>query len=111
MVASGHAQTGVTVDDARGLRGNRNIRKQATDEAGANCGAPHRADDRLRAVDDVVNEVAGLLPHLVPEVVVGHAALDDGEVTASRKRPLAAAQDNSGNVLAVIDIAPDGDEF
>ena len=59
MVAGGDAEPRVAVDDARRFfEAIDTSARSAADQAGADRGAAHGADDRLGAVDDVVDDVA-----------------------------------------------------
>jgi hypothetical protein len=81
--------------------------QQDSGEAGADRGAVHRRDDRLGAVDDVVDEVAGLLEH--PDAdreVVGHVG-DEVEVAAGGERLALAAHDDDPGVGVGVDHRPD----
>ena len=62
VVARGDAQARVAVDDARVLRGDRDVGEQPRHQPRADRRAVHRRDHDLRAVDDVVDEVARLAP-------------------------------------------------
>ena len=57
VVAGGDAEPRVAIDDARRLRGDRDVGEQPGDESGAHGGPVHRRDDRLAAVDDPVGAV------------------------------------------------------
>jgi hypothetical protein len=63
MVAGRDSEAGVAVDDSRGASGNRDVRKQSHNQAGTDRRSLDGGDDRLRAVNDVVNEVPGLAEH------------------------------------------------
>jgi asparagine synthase (glutamine-hydrolysing) len=93
MVAGRDAEAGVAVDDAGGTAGDRDVGEQARHEAGADGRALHRRDDGLGAVDQVVDEVARLLPHAAERVeVLGHL-LHEVEI-ATRGEGLAGAADD-----------------
>ena len=66
VVAGRDAEPGVPVDDPGVRRGDRHVGEQADDQPGADRRALDRRHDRLRAVDDVVDEVAGLAQHADP---------------------------------------------
>ena len=75
-------------------RRDRDVRKQADGESGADGGPGHRRDDRLRAVDHVVDEVAGLVEDPLPRRRVLRDLEHQVEVAASAERPVGAAHDH-----------------
>jgi len=107
MVPSGHAQPGMAVDDARILGRDRDIRQQSGDQPCAHRRAVHGTDDGLVAVDEVVDQVARLVPDAGAHLeIVGHL-LDQVQVAAGRKAlPLAADQRHAHRRLGR-HVAPD----
>ena len=106
-IAGRDAKPGVTVDDARGLSADRDVGEDADDEAGADRDAVDGRDDRLVAVDDVVDEVLGLLPGRHARDRIVENALDQLEIAAGRKRLAGAGDDDRVDVGIVVDVAPD----
>src|SRR5262245_19847357 len=112
VVAGGDAEPGVAVDDLGLLRGDRHVGQDARDQARAYGGAAHGADDRLGAVDDVVDDVARLLPGPQKRVVVLHVLFDDVEVAAGREHLAAGAlDDHAVDRVVAVDVAPHIDQL
>ena len=84
----------------------RDVGEQPGDEAGADGRAVHRRHDRLRAVDDVEDEVAGLAHHLEPAGVVVDDAVDQLEAAAGRERLAGALQQGDADVGVAVDGQP-----
>ena len=76
------------------------------DEPGADGHAVHRRDDRLAAVDDVVDEVARLAEHPGARREVRDHLLDEIEVAARRERAAGAADDHGAGLGVGVDGAP-----
>src|ERR1700756_1351605 len=91
MIARRDAKARMTVDDARRLRRNRNIREQSPDESRTHGRSVHRRDDRLAAVDHVVDEIACLAPYARAHVEVVRHLFDEAEIAARRKALALAA--------------------
>ena len=70
VIAGRDAEPRVAVDDRRRRSGDADVREQRHREPGADCRAVDRRDDRLAAVDDVVDEVARLVEDAQPRVPV-----------------------------------------
>src|SRR5271168_2519882 len=111
MVASGDAELGVPIDDARLLRGDRNVGEQAAHEPGPDRGATDRAHHRFRAIYDVVDEVARFLPVLRADLEILDDAVDHFHFAAGRKGVALARQDHGRHVGVGVDVAPDLAEF
>jgi hypothetical protein len=74
------AQPGVVSADAH-------VGQQRDDQAGAHRHTVDRRDDRLLAVDDVVDQVAHLVEHPADPAVVARHPVHHGQVAAGRERP------------------------
>src|SRR5918995_1223502 len=94
MIARGDAEPGVAVDDLGFLRDDGYIGQDARDQARADGGTAHGADDRLGAVDDVVDDIARLLPRAEQGGVVLDVVFDEIEVAAGREHLAAGAVDD-----------------
>ena len=86
VIAGGHAQTGMTVDDPGGTAHDRDVREDAGDQAGADCGTMDRRHDRLCAVDDVEHEVARLTHDTCAHLVVRHERVEQFEAATGGER-------------------------
>ncbi|MDT4858712.1 hypothetical protein FQZ97_931920 [compost metagenome] len=107
MVARGHAQPGVAVDDARGPGCDRDIGQQPRHQAGTDGRAVHRRDHRLVAVDDVVDQVARFVPHARAGLeIVGHV-FHQRQVAAGGEALALAADQRHADVGIGGDVAPD----
>jgi hypothetical protein len=94
------------------FRGDRNVGQDARDQAGADGGSAHGADDRLGAVDDVVDDVARFLPRPQQRVVILHVVLNQVEVAAGGEHLAASAlDDHAVDRVVAVDIAPDVDQL
>ncbi len=82
VVARCDAELRVAVDDPRVGGHDRDVGEQADGEAGTDGRAGHRRDDRLRAVDDVVDEVARLVEDAQPGRVIRRDLDHEVEVAA-----------------------------
>ena len=93
------------------LRGDRHVGEQPAHQARAHRRSAHRAHHRLGAVDDVVDEVARLLPDPRAGFEVGHDLLDHREVAAGREGAAGAGDDDRVDLGIGIDVAPDLAQF
>src|SRR5436305_317389 len=93
MVAGGDPEPRVSVDDAAVLGRNRDVGEQPADEPGPDRDAAHCADHRLAAVDDIVDDVARLLPLAGARGELVDILLDDREITTGREYFSGAGQD------------------
>jgi enoyl-CoA hydratase len=107
MVTGRDAQSGVAVDDARARCRDAHVREQRHRQACADCRAVDRRDNRLAAVDDVVDEVARLVEHAEPRVPVARDVLDEREVAAGAERAAGAADEDDARLLVPVDLLPD----
>src|SRR5436305_8312148 len=82
MVAGRNAEARMPVDDPRSWGGDRDVGQQPDRKPGAYGRSGDRRNDRLRAVDDVVDEVAGFVEDAKPRFVVARDHLDEVEVSA-----------------------------
>src|ERR1700704_3058722 len=101
----------MTVDNARRLSADRYVGEDADDEARAYRDAVNGRDNRLVAVDDVVDEVFGLLPGRHARDRVVQNAFDQLEIAAGGKRYAGSGHDDSIDIGIVIDVAPDTSEL
>ncbi len=92
-------------------RRDRDVGEQPDREPGADRGAGHRRDDRLRAVDHVVDEVARLVEDAPPRLVVGRDLEHEVEVAARAERAVGAADEHRAGLVVVADRAPDRGEL
>nr|CUV20896.1 protein of unknown function [Ralstonia solanacearum]CUV27918.1 protein of unknown function [Ralstonia solanacearum] len=107
MVPGRHAQPGMAVDDARVPGRDRDIRQQAGHQPRAHRRAMHGADNGLVAVDEVVDQVARLVPDAGAHLeVIGHL-LDQVQVAAGRKAPALAADQRHAHRWLGRHVAPD----
>src|SRR2546422_998619 len=107
VVASRHAQARVAVDEPRVLRRDRDVREQARYQPRADRRAVHRRDHHLRAVDQVVDQVARLAPDARPHGEVARHLLHHREIAAGREPLPCAAQDRDARVAVEVDVQPD----
>ena len=86
VVTGGHAEAGVPVDQARIARDHRDVCEQRTRQPGAHCRAVDGRDDRLRAIDHVVDEVTriSLAEHAHAQLEVARRAARSAR---GRRRP------------------------
>lgn len=107
MVPGRHAQPGMAVDDARVPGRDRDIRQQAGHQPRAHRRAMHGADNGLVAVDEVVDQVARLVPDAGAHLeVIGHL-LDQVQVAAGREAPALAADQRHAHRWLGRHVAPD----
>src|SRR5437762_682919 len=111
MVACRHAETRVAVDDACVLGGDRNVGEQPAHQPGTHRRTAHSAHHWLGAVDDVVDEVARLLPDTRAGLEVCNHLLDHREVAASGERASGPGDDDGIHLRVGIYVAPDVAEF
>src|SRR5579872_5268546 len=97
----------MTVDNSRRLSANRYVSEDAHDEAGAHCNAIDGRDDRLVAIDDVVDEVFGFLPGRHAGHRIVENALDQLKIAAGRKSLAGSGDDDGVDIGILIDVAPD----
>lgn len=106
-IAGRNAKSRMTVDDAGRLSRDRNVREYADNETRADRNPVDRRNDRLVAVDDVVDKVLGLLPSRHSGDGIVEDALDQLEVASCRKGLAGPGNDNGVDIGIVIDVAPD----
>jgi len=111
VVAGGDAEARVAVDEARVLRRDGDVRQQPGDQAGADRRSVHRRDDNLRAVDQVVDQVARLAPDARAHREVARHLLDHGQVAAGGEAAPLAAQDGDARLRVAVDVEPDPGEL
>ena len=111
MIAGGDAELGVAVDQLGGLGRDRNVGQHADHQARAHGGAADGADDRLAAIDHVVDEIARLLPTLAALLEVVGEIAGHVEVAARRERAAGAGDDDGRSVGVAVDVAPDFGKF
>ncbi len=88
-----------------------NVGEEAADEPGADRGPAHGAHHRLRAIDQIVDEVARLLPDVRARVEIVDVLLDHGEIAARGERLAGAAEDRRRDALVRVDVAPEAREL
>src|SRR5262249_42535559 len=76
-------------------------------EPGPDAGSLDGGDDRLGAVDDVVDEVARLLPDPRARRPVPRHGFDHAEVAAGGEDAAVAAQQRHRGLRVAVDVAPD----
>src|SRR6516164_8115265 len=107
MVAGGDTEPRMPVDDAAVLGGDGYVGQQTADQAGADRDPAHRADHRLAAVDNVVDDVARLLPLPRARFESLDILPDDRKIAAGREDRAGAGDDRGIDARIAIDIAPD----
>src|SRR6266851_6446083 len=107
MVAGRHTQPRVSVDDAAVLGRNRHIGQEAADEPGADRDPAHGADHGLAAVDDVVDDVARLLPLSGARLEILDILSNDRKIAAGREYPAGAGDDRGIDARIPVDVVPD----
>src|SRR4029079_17701365 len=79
---------------------------QCDGEAGSDRVTVDRGDDRLAAVDDVVDEVARLVEDAQARAPVRRDVLDEAEVAAGAKRAVRAADHDDARLRVAVDRLP-----
>ena len=92
MIARRDAQAGVAVDDARGFRCDGNVGEQARHQACSDGGAVHGGNDRLAAIDNVVDQVLRFAPDPSANVEIVRYFLHQIQIAAAGKTFAFAAQ-------------------
>ena len=111
MVAGSDAELRVPVDDPRRRGRDRDVGEQADSQPGPDGRACHRRHDRLRAGDDVVDEVACLVEDAPPRIRVVRDLDDEVEVSSGAERSAGAAHDHGARLVVVPDRSPNGREL
>src|SRR5581483_2543527 len=111
MVAGGHAETRVPVDDPRSGGGDADVGEERDREPRAHRRPVDRRDDRLAAVDDVVDEVARLVEDTQARLPVGRDVLDEAEVSARAEGAVGPAHEHGPRVRVAVDDRPDAREL
>src|SRR6266849_4718331 len=107
MVAGGDTEPRVAVDDAAVLGGDRYVGQEAADEPGADRDPAHRTDHGLAAVDDIVDDVARLLPLPGARLEILDILSNDRKIAAGREYPAGAGDDRGIDARIPVDVAPD----
>src|SRR5690606_26685518 len=94
------------VDDAGIPGGDGDVRQQAGHQARADSRAFHGGNHGLGAVHEVVDEIAGLLPHAGERVEVFGHFLDEVEIATGRECTVRTANDHGADVRIRIDVTP-----
>jgi hypothetical protein len=97
----------VPVDDACVARSDGNVGQQAGDEARADGRTMHCRDHDLRAVDQVVDQIARFAPHARPRLEILRHLFDQIQAAAARVTFPEPADDRNRNLRIGIHIAPD----
>ena len=82
MISRGDAKARVAVENSGVIGRNGHVRQQRDRKPGADRAAANRGYHRLGTIDQVVDEVAGLLPDADQRGLVGDHALDHAEIAA-----------------------------
>jgi enoyl-CoA hydratase len=106
MVAGRDAEPRVTVDDPRARRRDADVREERYREAGSDCMTVDRRDDRLAAVDDVVDEVTSFVKDAHARCVVACDVLDEIEVAARAEHAVGAADEDDARLRVCVDRLP-----
>src|SRR5664279_2771444 len=105
-IAGRDPEPGVAIDDARGLSADRHVGEDADHQSGTDRDAVDRRDDRLVAIDDVVDEILGFLPCRHARDRIVEDALDQLKIAAGRKRLAGAGNDHRVDIGIVVDVSP-----
>ena len=97
----------MSVDDASRFRGNRDVGQQSSDQTSADGGPMDGADDRLVAIDQVVDQIARLLPDSAAQLKVGSHVRHHRKVAAAGESLAFAAQHGATHRIIVAKVAPD----
>src|SRR5262249_26728333 len=84
----------------------RDVGQQSRRQTGPDAGSLDGSDDRLAAVDEVVDEVARLLPDTGAGGPITRHHLDHAEIAARREVASLAAQQRHRGVWVAVDLAP-----
>jgi hypothetical protein len=111
VIAGRDAELDVAVAEPGILRADRDVGQQGHHGARADGHAVDRRDDRLLAVDDVVDQVAHLGEHVRhPVVIAGHPP-DHVQVAAGRERLTRSGDHGHPGIRVGGDFGPDPGEF
>ncbi|MBA7654540.1 hypothetical protein ES703_62420 [subsurface metagenome] len=105
-VTCGNPQAGVPVNNLGSLACDRHVSQNSDNEPRTRGWAIDRRDDRLVAIDDVVNEILGFLPGSHHLVEVARYSFDQAEISPRRKRLASPRHDNRVDVGVAVDINP-----
>jgi hypothetical protein len=97
----------MSVDDAAVPGRDRHVCQEAADEPGADRDPTHGADYRLAAVDDIVDDVARLLPLARAGLEILDVLPDDRKIAAGGKDAPGAGDDRGIDARIPIHVAPD----
>ena len=111
MVPGRDAEARMPVDDPRVLCGDRNVRQQPDHQPRTDRRPVHCGHHDLRAVDDVVDDVARLAPHPLPHGGIVRDVLHQREVAPGGEPAPGAADDRHAHLGVPVDVAPDIREF
>src|SRR5487761_2073439 len=111
VIARSEPEPRVAVDQARAASRNRDVRHQGRRETGSHGGTLDCRDDGLRAVNDVVAEVAKLSQRFGLQVVVLSQPLDHPEVAPGAERLAGSADDRDVRFGVAVHVQPDAGEL
>ena len=106
MVAGGDAQTGMAIDDTGLLGRDGYVGQQSGNQSRTHRRAMDRADDRLIAVNDVVDQVARLLPDLRAGDEIIRNRLHHRQIATARKAQPITAQHGATHRIIRTQVAP-----
>ena len=96
----------MAVDDAGLAAGNRNVRQQARHQSCTHSRSVHGRDDGLAAIDEVVDQVLGLMPDPRARIKIIGNGLDQRQIATAGESLAQAAQDGNTGLRVGIDISP-----
>ena len=96
----------MTIDNLGLLSGDRYVGQDGNHKARAGCRAIDRGNDRLVAVDDVVDEILGFFPRLHDLVRVANHVFDQAKITTGGKRLARTGHDDRVDVGVAVDVDP-----
>ena len=111
MIAGGDTELRVAVDDARHRARERDVGEQTDHEPSADGRTGDRGDDRCRAVEHVVDEVARLVEDAQPRVGVVGDREHEVEIAAGAERAVGPADEDGAGLLVLPDRLPDACEL
>jgi len=107
VIAGRDAEPRVAVDDARVPRRDRDVREEPAHEPRAHGGPVQGGDDRLRAVEHVLHDVARLAQHARAERIVAKHRVDQLEAAAGGEGLAGPAEDDDARVRVAVHGEPD----
>ncbi len=111
MIARRDADLGVAIDQLGRTCRDGDVGEDREHEPRTHCRAVDRGNDRLAAVDQVVDQVARLAMDAHADLVVRHHGVEHVEVSAGRERLAGAGQQHRAHARVGVDHAPDLDQL